>query len=118
MRAKGAALCAALCVLSFSLGRFSVWQGAAAGTHEPADIPALEGREPEPAPQEFGKIDLNTAGEELLCLLPGIGPATAEKILEYREQNGPFATAEELMAVSGIGAATYENIRQYVCVGR
>ena len=57
------------------------------------------------------------ADTETLCLLPGIGPKTAEKIIAYREENGPFASGEELMAVDGIGAATYENIRDYICIG-
>lgn len=63
------------------------------------------------------QIDINAAGEEELCKLPGIGPAKAGAIVEYRQQNGPFATTEELRAVRGIGDKTYWKIREHVTIG-
>lgn len=61
-------------------------------------------------------IDLNTADVELLINLPGIGEALAGRIVEYRQQNGPFASIDEVTEVSGIGDAKLESIRSFVMV--
>ena len=52
-----------------------------------------------------GTVNLNTATSEELQRLPGIGPALAERIIEFRERNGPFGSLAELDAVGGIGPA-------------
>ena len=62
-------------------------------------------------------VNINTASLEELDTLPGIGPTTAQKIIDYREENGPFATIEDIVNVSGIGAATYEDIKDLITVG-
>ncbi len=59
-------------------------------------------------------LDLNTATLDQLQLLPGVGPAKAQAILDYRESTGPFTAPEELMNVSGIGPATYEKLAPYI----
>jgi competence protein ComEA len=64
-----------------------------------------------------GLIDLNVASVDLLDTWPGIGPSLANAILSYREQNGPFGSVEAIMDVPGIGPATYEKIRDLVTVG-
>jgi competence protein ComEA len=61
-------------------------------------------------------ININEASLEELDTLPGIGPTTAQKILEYREQNGPFQDIEDIMNVSGIGPATFEEIKDLITV--
>lgn len=61
-------------------------------------------------------LNINNATVEQLTELPGIGPAIAAKIVEYREAH-PFATAEELMEVKGIGPAKYEAVKDRITVG-
>jgi competence protein ComEA len=61
-----------------------------------------------------GPVDLNAATTSELDQLPGIGPATAAAIVEYREQNGPFATVDDLLDVPGIGPAKLDAVRDAV----
>lgn len=63
-----------------------------------------------------GLVNLNTADAEELCTLPGVGEATAADIVADRERNGPFASVEDLMRVSGIGERKLERLRERVCV--
>ncbi len=62
-------------------------------------------------------IDINTATAEELVELPRVGKVTALRIVEWREENGPFSRIEELMNVQGIGERTFERIRPHVKVG-
>ena len=59
-------------------------------------------------------VNINTADLEELDTLPGIGPALAQKILDYRAVNGPFANLEALMEVSGIGQVKFDKIKQLI----
>jgi competence protein ComEA len=61
-------------------------------------------------------ININTAASAELQTLPGIGPALAQRIIDYREDNGAFTTIEEIMDVSGIGPATFERIKDMITV--
>jgi len=63
-----------------------------------------------------GLVDLNTATLEQLDALPGVGPATAEAILEYRREKGKFRSVEELLEVRGIGEAKLAALRKRVRV--
>ena len=60
-------------------------------------------------------LDLNSATTEELARLPGIGEATARKIVEYREQNGPFRRTEEIIIVDGFSEQKYRSIAHLVC---
>ena len=62
-------------------------------------------------------IDINTATKEELTELPRIGEVTAERIVAWREENGPFSSTEELMNIQGIGERVFERIRPHVTVG-
>lgn len=62
-------------------------------------------------------IDLNTADSSALESLPGIGPSKAAAIIQYRTDNGPFKTVDELDNVSGIGPSTLTSVRDLVSIG-
>ena len=59
-------------------------------------------------------VNVNTADLETLDKLSGIGPALAERIIAYREEHGPFAAAEDLLAVSGIGEKVLDGLRDQI----
>lgn len=61
-------------------------------------------------------VNINMATAEELDALPGIGPSTAQSIIEDREANGPFSSPEDLMRVSGIGEKKYEKLKSSICV--
>ncbi len=62
------------------------------------------------------QININTATLEELMSLPGVGPKTAEAIVRYRSENGPFERAEDLTRVRGIGPRTFERLQPFVIV--
>src|SRR5260221_8898532 len=63
-------------------------------------------------------VDLNTATSEELQQVPGIGPATAEKILQMRKSYGAFKSVDDLLAIRGLGAKRLEKMRKYLTVGK
>jgi competence protein ComEA len=64
-----------------------------------------------------GKVNINNAGLAELDTIPGIGPVLAQRIIDYREQNGLFSSPEEIQNVSGIGPKTYEKMADYITIG-
>lgn len=63
-----------------------------------------------------GKISINKATYEELITLPGIGPKTAERIIEYRDTYGPFWTLEDIKNVKGIGDKKYAKLKEYITI--
>jgi len=90
---------------------------AAGGTTSSADLRGLKlyipkvGEEQEPQ-----KVDINRAEVWLLKSLPGIGETLAQRIIDYRQQNGPFRNTNELLKVAGIGTTTYGQIKDLITV--
>ncbi|MBW8348179.1 helix-hairpin-helix domain-containing protein [Bacillus sp. IITD106] len=62
------------------------------------------------------KVNINKANSVELETLPGIGPAKATAIIEYREENGPFKQVEDIQKISGIGAKTFERLQDLITV--
>ena len=63
-----------------------------------------------------GMVNINTADEKELDKLPGIGPAMAKRIVEYRTENGAFQAPEEIKRVKGIGDAKYEKMKDKIAL--
>ena len=74
------------------------------------ELPATAGETPN------GKVHLNLATAAELDALPGVGPVIAERIVSYREENGPFQSVEDLLDVPGIGEAKLADLRDHVQV--
>jgi len=62
------------------------------------------------------KVNVNSADVTQLSLLPRVGPSVAQRIVEYRKQNGPFKKSEDLMLVQGIGEKTYQLLKPYIAI--
>jgi competence protein ComEA len=61
-----------------------------------------------------GTVNINTADVEHLAYLPRVGPATALRIVEFRKENGPFKSPEDLMLVRGIGEKTFALMKPFI----
>lgn len=70
-----------------------------------------------PYTRHINKIDLNSATAEQLQLIPGVGPSLSQKIIAYRDANGPFTNVEELRNIDGIGMRTLSTFMTYTTVG-
>lgn len=63
---------------------------------------------------EGKKVNINTADASQLALLPRVGPSVAQRVIEFRKENGPFKSPEDLMLVQGIGEKTWQLLKPYV----
>jgi competence ComEA-like helix-hairpin-helix protein len=97
----------------------AVWAAAVRRLYAPGGLgrrrpraaePAVEVAEPEPEAAD-DRIDLNTADASVLQTLPGIGPVGARRIVEEREENGPFETVGELVRVAGFGPGRVHSLQ-------
>ena len=81
-----------------------------AGIETAVEVPQEELR------PDLTPLDLNTAGAEALAELPGIGEELARRVVEYREENGPFETLEDSMLVPGIGEGKFAALEGWIAV--
>ncbi len=90
---------------------------ASADTSSGPDLPSSNTNESDSSGSENSDlININTASLEELDSLPGIGPTTAQRIIDYRDTNGPFTTIDEIMDVSGVGPSTFDEIKDLITV--
>jgi competence protein ComEA len=79
---------------------------------------AVSAVSPQVAAADDAPVDINRADAQQLASLPGVGESIAKRIIEFREEHGPFRRVEDLMKVKGIGEKSLEKIRPHVSVGK
>lgn len=105
--ARGQPLVAGLLVVG--LAAMAAWYVAAGGL-----VGGLVHHDAPPAPTAVFTVDLNAADATEFAQLPGLGPATAARIVEHRRTHGPFASIDGLLDVPGIGAVTLDGLRPHL----
>ncbi|MGB9721155.1 MAG: ComEA family DNA-binding protein [bacterium] len=95
-----------LCFLLFILIIINVFSYAKSKTNEKGYVALIE--------EGTRQISINDAGAEELEMLPGIGPSLAQKIVDYRSQNGRFEKIDDIKKVKGVGEKLFERIKPYL----
>jgi competence protein ComEA len=85
-----------------------------AATAQPGDEPDKPATKKANNKQVSGKLNLNTANEEQLMLLPTVGPSKAERIVTWRKQNGGFKRVADLRRVKGFGYKTFKKLEPFL----
>jgi competence protein ComEA len=99
-----------------------VQEQTASGDHQedqvqPRPAPKLKSApNPSVPSRSSGKININTATETELDVLPGIGPKLAQQIIQYRQQHGPFKRIDDVILVKGIGQVRFEQMKNLITV--
>ncbi|MBM3310813.1 MAG: helix-hairpin-helix domain-containing protein [Candidatus Aminicenantes bacterium] len=81
-----------------------------------APLLALQSQQPAAGKPEAEKVNLNSAPLDELQKLPRIGPKVAQRIIDFRKQNGPFKRVEDLLKVKGIGEKLFSQLRNLIVV--
>ncbi len=84
---------------------------------EAASRPLISGGTSGGSSTGTGLVNINTASAAELETLPRVGPSTAQRIIAYRQEHGPFSAIEDIQNVSGIGPATFEQLKDLITVG-
>ncbi len=112
--AELAAVVAVVAAVSFSGGYFA---GRARGAEVSMTVENRVYEYDSDSGREDGRVNINTASRRILMTVPGIGETLADRILAYREENGPFTVPAQIMEVPGIGQALYDKIAGGITVG-
>lgn len=112
--------CAIFLFLGIMVGLFiGLGTDGCAVTLIPSAFSIIDGPAPTTAYRDevSGRVNINTATAEELTSVPGIGPTTAQRIVEYRRKYGRFYSVNDLLNIKGVGESTLEDIRPYITVG-
>lgn len=90
----------------------AVQQGKSSASPAPQGVKVTK-----PAPLLGSPVNLNTASQAQLETLPGVGPKAAQRVIEYRKDNGPFKKIEDLMNVKGFGEKTFLKLKPMLTTG-
>lgn len=113
------ALCFAIFIGGYFLGKHStspvmITQSKIAPAQDATDSDRTATEEPKVID---GKININTAAKEELTLIPGLGDKLAQRIIDYRELNGPYNSIDELDRVEGFGPARIQQLSKFITAG-